>query len=437
MSSALAIAAVTAALKDLLNDGLLNHDLNSIGSFSVSATPPDRISTAPNEPNQLNLFLYHLTANPGWRNAGMPSRDAGGQRLSNPPLALDLHYLLSSYGSDDFNAEILLGYAMQLLHNHPVLTRDQLRTVLGGISPVDGSMLPSPFGTMSAADLADQVELIKITPNFLSPDEMSKMWTAMQSRYRLSMAYTVSVVLIQDTAPVKQALPVLQRGQDDRGFDVMPGWPQLDALKVAAFERQPALRLGERFLLSGSNLDQGTGPVLRFEHMRSGLQRELTPEPGILPAQLAASVPALAERPQAMSEWAIGAWQVSLASLLPSGKTWVSNRLATVVAPRISVSPLLAAVGNVSLSIECSPRILPQQESTVLLIFGQQTALATSLTTPADPLQPSTLVFDLVNVPAGSYVVRLRVDGADSLPVSISGNPKRLSFDPQQTVVVA
>ena len=36
MSSALAIAAVTATLKDLLNEGLLNHDLSSIGSFSVS-----------------------------------------------------------------------------------------------------------------------------------------------------------------------------------------------------------------------------------------------------------------------------------------------------------------------------------------------------------------------------------------------------------------
>ena len=45
MSGALAIAAVTASLKDLLNDGLMDHDLSSIGSFAVTAQPPDRVTT--------------------------------------------------------------------------------------------------------------------------------------------------------------------------------------------------------------------------------------------------------------------------------------------------------------------------------------------------------------------------------------------------------
>ena len=58
MSSPLAIAAVTAALKDLLNNGLLDHDLSTVGSFAVTAQPPDRVATGTGEPNQLNLFLY-------------------------------------------------------------------------------------------------------------------------------------------------------------------------------------------------------------------------------------------------------------------------------------------------------------------------------------------------------------------------------------------
>src|SRR5207244_1329164 len=78
MSSPLAIAAVTAALKDLLNDGLLNHDLSSVGSFSVTSLPPDRVTTGQTEPNQLNLFLYQITPNLGWRNEGLPSRDRTG-----------------------------------------------------------------------------------------------------------------------------------------------------------------------------------------------------------------------------------------------------------------------------------------------------------------------------------------------------------------------
>ncbi|MGH8547066.1 MAG: hypothetical protein ACRERU_00370 [Methylococcales bacterium] len=42
MSSPLALAGVTAVLKDLLSDGLINHnDLAPIGTFTVSTLPPD------------------------------------------------------------------------------------------------------------------------------------------------------------------------------------------------------------------------------------------------------------------------------------------------------------------------------------------------------------------------------------------------------------
>jgi len=184
MSSALAIAAVTASLKDRLNNGLLDQDLSHIGSFAVTAQPPDRISTGTTETNVLNLFLYQVTPNLGWRNVDLPSRDNGGGRTTNPPLALDLHYLLSAYGSQDMNAEILLGYAMQLLHEYPGLSRQQLRTALGNPTPpVEGTLLPGPFGTMSAVDLAEQLELIKISPQYLSGEDLSKLWTAMQARY--------------------------------------------------------------------------------------------------------------------------------------------------------------------------------------------------------------------------------------------------------------
>jgi hypothetical protein len=120
MSGALAIAGVTAALKDRLNNGLLDQNLAPVGSFSVTAQPPDRISVGATEGNVINVFLYQVTPNLGWRNADLPSRDNGGARVTNPPLALDLHYLVTAYGSQDMNAEVLLGYAMQVLHEtHP------------------------------------------------------------------------------------------------------------------------------------------------------------------------------------------------------------------------------------------------------------------------------------------------------------------------------
>ena len=90
MSSALALAGVTYVLRDLLNDGLINN--NTLDSdVRVTARPPARDpSAATAQESQLNLFLYQVSPNTGWRNASLPSRDFGGARITNPPLALDL-----------------------------------------------------------------------------------------------------------------------------------------------------------------------------------------------------------------------------------------------------------------------------------------------------------------------------------------------------------
>ena len=100
MSNALAIAGVSAVLRDLLNNGLIDHEVASaVGTpVTVSVLPPDRVKIGEDEKAQLNLFLYQVTPNAGWNNVGLPSRDDEGNRLTNRPLALDLHYLLTAYG---------------------------------------------------------------------------------------------------------------------------------------------------------------------------------------------------------------------------------------------------------------------------------------------------------------------------------------------------
>jgi hypothetical protein len=223
MSSAFAIAAVTAVLKDLLNDGLINHDLSAkVGNVKVTALPPDLVPiTNPDEPSRLNLFLYRVTPNIGWRNADLPSRNDSGTRLTNPPLALDLHYLLTAYSAQELHSEVLLGYAMQLLHETPVLTRDAINKTLKPSLP-DDVTLPPGLDMLSTSDLAEQVEAIKISPQYLSLEEMSKVWTTMQKPYRPTTAYQVSVVLIQSTQPASSPLPVLMRGSGNEGVRVLP-----------------------------------------------------------------------------------------------------------------------------------------------------------------------------------------------------------------------
>jgi|SRR5271166_2631138 len=177
MSNALAIGSVTAVFKNLLENGLIEKDPEgALGAVSVSTLPPDRIllDHLPEAP-QLNLFLYQVTPNQGWSNMGLPSRAGTGELLTNPPLALDLHYLLTVYGTENLGAEILLGYAMQVLHETPMLSRSAIRTALSGngSGPVSGAVLPQALQTLSAAELADQFETLKITPQVMNTEEIS------------------------------------------------------------------------------------------------------------------------------------------------------------------------------------------------------------------------------------------------------------------------
>lgn len=439
MSGALAIAGVTATLLDLLNDGLLDHDLSSIGSFSVTAQPPDRITTGANEANIVNVFLYQVTPNLGWRNVDLPSRDGRGQRITNAPLALDLHYLISAYGAQDMNAEVLLGYSMQLLHENPVINRDQLRTVLALPSPVDGNLVPGRFGTLDAEDLADQVELIKITPNYLTADELSKLWTAMQARYRPSMAYLVSVVLIQAESGARAPLPVLQRGPGDQGPQAQAAAPpSLLAVRNAAGPLWPALRLGDDVSFTGSALARGGTLTAMFGNDRLGIANAVPLSAGANAGELRAHLPLPAEQAAAMNLWAAGAFDVSIVVEPPGQPSFTTNSVPVAIAPRISASPVAATAGTpFTLTVRCTPRLRPLQQARARLLLGTTEVVPDAIVQPPDDTQPTSLSFNLAGLAAGSYRLRLRVDGIDSLPVTATGSPPVYAFDSAQTLVLS
>lgn len=285
MSTALAIAGVTAVLRDLLNDGLINHNVSGLlgSTVTVSALPPDRVVPVNGtERTQLNLFLHQVTFNTGWRNHALPSRDGSGmQRLSNPPLALDLHYLLSAYSAEELGSEILLGYAMQLLYEVPVLDRRAITTALTPSPSVD-TTLPPALRALAECGLADQLEQIKLVPDPLSSEEMSKLWTAVQSHYRPSAAYVATVVLIESSKPTRSTLPVLSRGpvdpvtKRDRGVavqpDLLPPFPTIQT--VAATNGQPAATVGAIVELTGHHLD-GTNRAVLLSNSRFDIEQAL------------------------------------------------------------------------------------------------------------------------------------------------------------------
>lgn len=210
MSNALSIAAVTAVLKDLLENGLVSDSIaTSVGDVIVTALPPDQISVGSDERAQLNLFLYQVTQNRNvdWISSfrGKYSPTNQNQRSVNPPLALDLHYLLTAYGSKDFQAELLLGYAMNLLHKTPTITSEIIENALKNASSANtNSVFSQAMVGVYVSDLAEEIGQIKLSAEFFNMEDTSKLWSVLQTHYRPSVNYQASMVLIDSSAYEKE-----------------------------------------------------------------------------------------------------------------------------------------------------------------------------------------------------------------------------------------
>jgi Pvc16 N-terminal domain/IPT/TIG domain len=212
MSDYLAVGGVTAVLKWLLTNDLTGGGPSTVltSTTAVTAVSPDLIEVTKNEEPQLNLFMYYVSLNPALRNLDLPSHDAAGTRTGNPPLALNLHYLVSAYGSTQaaqLTAEILLGWAMKVFHDNPVIPPQTLQDALSALA----TQSSAEAKLVSASTLAGQIEHIRITPEALSTEEIYRLWPAFQAPYRPSSAFQVSVVVIQDTSPVTSGPPVRHR----------------------------------------------------------------------------------------------------------------------------------------------------------------------------------------------------------------------------------
>lgn len=199
MSNGLAIAAVTAIFKNLLEDGLVqNTALSSMGNVLVTTLPPDQVSIGVDGQPQLNLFLYQVSPN---RNADLSKGDRNFHHQTNiedtiPPLAINLHYVLTAYGNKDFQTEILLGYVMQLLHQTPILAKARIQAALNHVATINRSgLLAQAIESTSVEALTEQLNQIKIAPNLCDTEQMSRMWSLFGGSYRPSIAYEVSLIL--------------------------------------------------------------------------------------------------------------------------------------------------------------------------------------------------------------------------------------------------
>lgn len=440
MSNALAIAAVTAVLRDLLQDGVIDHDITgALGDVTVTALAPDMVPAADdNTLNQINLFMYRVSPNSGWSQVGLPSRNGRGERISNPPLALDLHYLLTVYGSENFHAEILLGYAMQLLHETPILTRDAIRRALAPPPPVSGGVLPTALQTLSAATLADQVESIRITPYYMDHEQMSNVWSSLQTRYRPSMAYQVSVVLIESERSTRPTLPVQNYNVYAQPFRQ----PTIEQVISERGVRSPIIA-GDALILTGRQLRGDDTRVKVGEFEVTPTTENLTDtriqiQP---PAELRAGVQGL----QVVQYALIGTPEAPHRGV-------ESNIVAFVLHPaiiqddmtdpdspyHITVDNAVTTDGIVSADIEVEFAPPAGRTQRVVLLLNEfdpptdRPPRAYSFPAPARTVDSEdTITFAISGVLSGEYLVRIQIDGAAS---QLQQHSSGLFFRPEVTL---
>jgi hypothetical protein len=387
MSNYLAVATVTAAMGYVLRDVS-----QAIEGAEVTYERPDRLEfrTVPVELG-INLYLYRTRTDPFFRNQDLPTRSPTGDLVQLPTASLSLNYLLTFFGDDSkFEPQRLHGWATTALHMHPVLTPDD----------IDGAVAAYP-ALLTGSDLSAQIQRVKLTPIELSLEDLSKIWSVfVASPYLLSVAYEASVVLVNpDELPPPPSLPVLQRNlfvlssEQPVVSGVTPHW----------------VTPGGAITINGSRF--GRSPVTLTI---SGNTLEVLPES---PTRITCTLP---------SSLAAGVNSLTVATQLDIGTAdspeWrqmgKSNVAAFVVVPSITTLAFHALLPP-SIEATVQPTIGTAQRVVLWL-----TEVVPSGTSPhryglnASHLSaPSTSVwFNATGVASGTYLARLYVDDALSVP---------------------
>ena len=391
MSNFLAIATVTAALRRLLQTAASE----AVAGAIVRTGRPEAPAGGGVVAAGIDLYLFRVLPNPALANDDLPTRRADASLMQRPRLALDLHYLLTFRGNEtDLEPQRLLGNAARTLHATPMLGKSLITLAIG-----DFAFLSGP----PASDLADAFELVKLTPMHLSLEELSKLWSVFfQTPYNLSVAYQASVVVLEGTETPLQALPVLERDLYVLPFD------------HALIERVESAAGPERPIFAGDTL------VLRGSSLRRNPTRVVVRGIQVDPLSVTADevrVP-LSTPTFPANTLRAGAQGVSVLHPVMMGKPPVahggfeSNVAAFVLRPRLTAA---AAPDSTHVNATLSPPVGKGQRAVLLLnTMPAATPAAYVFARPPAAADAATIGFELSGVPAGTYLVRVQIDGGET-----------------------
>jgi hypothetical protein len=396
MSNALAIGAVTELLRRRLNSAFTQAATDFSASVQGAMAFVQRPGGAHGAATAgADITLYRTTQHPQWRNCDLATRSSDAKTLlQTPKVGLTLRYLITTFGAQlEVEAEQLLGVVITALYASAPLAREEIADAKAAVPP------PPDF--LADTDLETQFDLVKFTVLAADDDEVGRVWSMMPlGTIAPAVLVEASVVIVQSEMRPSAPLPVLERtlgAVPSRApliirIDAESGGPA-----APIYAGQPVVILGRglaavglRVEIDGVEVPAATVTVVDRERLRL-----VVPAATIAGARGVRVIHDLIGTPPAT---VLGA---------------VSQVAPMIVRPQVTATA--KAGGNIQVSV--TPTVGAGQAVEVLLSSGTTTVALKALRA-----NPNRIDAKLDGVAAGAYVVRVRVDGVESLPTRSTPN---------------
>jgi hypothetical protein len=172
-----AVAATSEAILGLLQRAAVGTEFDGVTFEHYQASSFEK-------PMQqgVALYLYRVTVS---ANRNLPPRVGRDGRPFGPPIPLDLHYLVIPWATDAIKQQRLLGFAVRVLEDTPILPAG----VLNQHGPESDVFRPE--------------ETIELVYEMLSVQDASEIWDVAQTKEQVSATYVARMVEIESLRPLE------------------------------------------------------------------------------------------------------------------------------------------------------------------------------------------------------------------------------------------
>jgi hypothetical protein len=147
---------------------------NLLAGLDVTLESPAELKGGDGRFEKINLYLYQVIEHGFTKN--QPAFPVDDGTLQYPPLTLRLYYLLTPYASDPLSAHKVLGHAMRTFYDNAIVSEASLTEPLRLV--------------------AEKLCIVLLSTKL---EDLTRIWNALQTPYRLSVCYEVRVVPIEST----------------------------------------------------------------------------------------------------------------------------------------------------------------------------------------------------------------------------------------------